>query len=193
MGSTASQLSEEQIQWIQQQPVFFVATAPLQANGHINVSPKGLDCLRVIDPQTVAYLDLTGSGNESSAHIAENGRITFMWCSFHNKPKIFRTYGQGEVVLPGTKLWEELIPLFSDFPGVRQIVINHINQTKTSCGFGVPLMDLQEERSTLTDWATKKGEEAVQEYQQKKNMVSMDGLLTHLAKEPLISQKQENN
>nr|WKN37183.1 pyridoxamine 5'-phosphate oxidase family protein [Tunicatimonas sp. TK19036] len=192
MGSSALQLSDEQIHWVQQQPLFFVATAPLQADGHINVSPKGLDCLRVINPKTVAYLDLTGSGNETSAHIAENGRITFMWCSFDKKPKIFRTYGQGEVVLPGTDRWAELISLFPDFPGSRQIVINHIEQTKTSCGFGVPLMELQEERSTLTDWANKQGEEGIQEYQKKKNTLSLDGLPTHLAKATAISQEKEH-
>lgn len=181
MGSTALQLSEEQIHWIQQQPVYFVATAPLQADGHINLSPKGLDSLRVIDAHTVAYLDLTGSGNETSAHIAENGRLTFMWCSFGEKPRIFRTYGKGEVVLPGTARWEELMPKFTEMTGARQIIVNHIDKTQTSCGFGVPFMEFQGNRDTLTDWATKKGEKGVQEYQLKKNTQSMDGLPTPLS------------
>lgn len=180
MASFSKQLSEEQIHWIQQQPVFFVATAPQSKNAHINLSPKGLDSLRVIDGKTVAYLDLTGSGNETSAHIAENGRLTFMWCSFAEKPRILRTYGQGEVVLPGSDRWTELSASFPTLPGARQIVVNHIHQTQTSCGFGVPLMDYRGDRETLPDWAQSRGEEGLREYQLKKNVRSLDGLPTHL-------------
>jgi len=181
MASFTHQLSESQIQWIKQQPMFFVATAPLQADGHINLSPKGLDSLRVIDNRTVAYLDITGSGNETSAHINENGRITFMWCSFGKKPKIFRAYGRGKVVLPGSERWQELIPQFTELPGARQLIVNHVYQTQTSCGFGVPVMEFIENRRTLTNWASSKGKDGVKEYQQEKNTQSLDGLPTHLS------------
>ena len=180
MASFTTELSESQTQWIQQQPMYFVATAPLQADGHINLSPKGLDSLRVIDEKTIAYLDITGSGNETSAHIKQNGRVTFMWCSFDAKPKIFRVYGRGEVVLPHSSRWNELIPLFDELPGARQIIVNHLLKTQTSCGFGVPVMDFISNRSTLTDWAGNKGLAGVKEYQQKKNSESLDGLPTPL-------------
>lgn len=180
MASFSTQLSEAQIQWINQQPMFFVATAPLQADGHINLSPKGLNSLRVIDDKTIAYLDITGSGNETSAHIQENGRITMMWCSFAEKPKIFRAYGRGEVVLPNTDRWDELIPLFEKLPGARQIIVNHIYENQTSCGFGVPMMEFKQNRDTLTKWASDKGQGGVQEYQRKKNTYSLDDLPTPL-------------
>ncbi len=181
MASFTTHLSENQISWIKQQPMYFVATAPLQADGHINLSPKGLDSFRVLDEKTVAYLDITGSGNETSAHICENGRVTFMWCSFTKKPKIFRIYGKGEVVLPDTERWQQLIPHFDKLPGARQIIVNHIAKTQTSCGFGVPVMEFKYNRDTLTDWASTKGEDGIQEYQQKKNSRSIDGLPTPLS------------
>ncbi|MEM8967155.1 MAG: pyridoxamine 5'-phosphate oxidase family protein [Bacteroidota bacterium] len=180
MASFTSHLSENQIAWIQQQPMYFVATAPLQADGHINLSPKGLDSFRVLDEKTVAYLDITGSGNETSAHIHENGRVTFMWCSFGEKPKIFRIYGKGEIVLPETERWQQLISHFDELPGARQIIVNHISKTQTSCGFGVPVMEFKHNRDTLTDWASNQGKVGIQEYQQKKNVQSLDGLPTPL-------------
>ncbi|MGB3587498.1 MAG: pyridoxamine 5'-phosphate oxidase family protein [Tunicatimonas sp.] len=180
MASFTTHLSEKQIIWIKQQPMYFVATAPLQADGHINLSPKGLDSFRVLNEKTVAYLDITGSGNETSAHINENSRVTFMWCSFTEKPKIFRLYGRGEVVLPDTERWQQLIPHFHELPGARQIIVNHITKTQTSCGFGVPIMDFKHHRDTLTDWAVTKGEDGIQEYQQQKNTRSVDGLPTPL-------------
>jgi hypothetical protein len=103
-----------------------------------------------------------------------------MWCSFDDKPKIFRAYGRGEVVLTGTQRWKELIPQFNLLPGARQIIVNHIYQTQTSCGFGVPVMEFKENRNTLTDWASTKGEDGLREYQQQKNSKSLDGLPTHL-------------
>ena len=180
MATFTTHLSEKQITWIQQQPMYFVATAPLQSDGHINLSPKGLDSFRVLDKKTVAYLDITGSGNETSAHIRENGRVTFMWCSFAGKPKIFRLYGKGEVVLPDTERWQQLITHFEELPGARQIIVNHITKTQTSCGFGVPIMEFKHHRDTLTDWAKAKGKDEIQEYQQKKNAQSIDGLPTPL-------------
>ena len=181
MAQQHPQLNDELTQWIEQQPLYFVATAPLQADGHINVSPKGLDSLRVLGPMEVAYLDLTGSGNETSAHIAENGRITLMWCAIAGAPRILRVYGQGEVVLPHTQRWDELLPHFTLLPGTRQFIVVHIERVITSCGFGVPLLSFEGERDTLTRWAENKGPEGIHQYQQQKNQRSIDGISTPLA------------
>ena len=181
MAKSYPQLTDEFTDWIHRQSVFFVATAPLQADGHINLSPKGLDSFRVLSPTRVAYLDLTGSGNETSAHLAENGRITIMWCAFDEPPRILRIYGQGEVVLPDTDRWRALISHFKLLPGTRQLMVVDVEQVMTSCGFGVPLLAYQGKRDTLTRWATKKGPEGIYEYQQKKNIKSLDGLTTPLA------------
>ncbi len=166
--------------WIERQRVFFVSTAPLTADGHVNVSPKGHDCLRVLDESTVAYLDLTGSGAETSAHIAENRRITLMWCAFEGPPRILRLYGRGEVVLPGSARWVDLIGLFEPLPGARQIVVNHVERVQTSCGFAVPFLEYQSERDTLLRWAEKQGEDKLAEYRREKNARSIDGLETPL-------------
>src|SRR5690606_38357983 len=132
MAKVHPNITPEFRDWIERQHVFFVATAPLAADGHVNVSPKGHDCLRVIDDATVAYLDLTGSGAETSAHIAENQRLTLMWCAFEGPARILRLYGRGEVVLPGSTRWEDLIGLFDLLPGARQIVVNHVERVQTS-------------------------------------------------------------
>jgi hypothetical protein len=166
--------------FIAKQPLFFVASAPLAAEGHVNLSPKGLDCLRVLSARQVAYLDLTGSGNETSAHLAENGRITFLFCAFEGAPQILRLYGQGRVVLPGDGEWETLISYFTSLPGARQIVVAEIERVQTSCGFAVPLMDFVSERDTLIRWAENRGEAAIQRYQEEKNETSIDGLPTPL-------------
>lgn len=170
-------ITPELADWIAAQPMFFVATAPLDPTGHVNVSPRGLDTFRVLGPLEVAYLDLTGSGNECAAHVAENGRITIMFCAFAGDPKILRLYGRGEVITPGHADWQRLRPLFPpDLPGVRQIMRIRVNQVKTSCGFGVPLFELVGQRDTLIEWANRKGEAGLVEYRQRKNSVSMDGL-----------------
>ncbi len=182
MAKLFDSITEELQQFIAEQPLFFVGTAPLAATGHVNLSPKGLDCFRVLSPHRVAYLDLTGSGNETSAHLAENGRITLMFCSFTAKPCILRLYGQGQVVLPGSAAWDELSPHFTLLPGARQIIVAAIDRVQTSCGFGVPLVGTVEQRPVLLEWAAKKGAEGLQAYQQEKNRVSIDGLLTPLGR-----------
>jgi hypothetical protein len=144
----------------------------------VNLSPKGLDCLRVLDEKTAAYLDITGSGNETAAHILHSGRVTMMFCSFDENPLILRLYGQGEVVRPGDKKWESLFAHFSVTPGQRQIIVLHVESVQTSCGFGVPRMQVIEPRTTLTDWAAKKGEPGLAEYRARKNSRSIDGLPT---------------
>lgn len=169
--------------FIQAQPLFFVATAPLSEHGHVNLSPKGYDTFRILSPHQVAYLDLTGSGNETSAHLAENGRITFMFCAFHGAPKILRLYGKGETVLKGAERWDELVAHFPSYPGIRQLILASIDLVRTSCGYGVTLMELQKDRETLTRWATSKGEEGLVDYRGANNSKSLDGLPTPLAQQ----------
>jgi len=175
MGKFYEAITPEQEAFIQAQQIFFVGTAPLSAEGHINLSPKGYDVLRVLSPHEVAYLDLTGSGNETSAHLAENGRITFMFAAFAGNPLILRLYGSGRTILPGTPEWDELYPHFTPMPGARQIIYARIHKVQTSCGFGVPFYQYQGDRDTLHQWAEKKGD-ALPAYHQEKNAISLDGL-----------------
>jgi hypothetical protein len=181
MAKLYDHITDDLAEFIRAQPVFFVATAPLAADGHINLSPKGLDCLRIISPQRVAYLDLTGSGNETSAHLLENGRVTLMFCAFNGSPNILRLYGQGRTVLPGSDDWSELRPGFPEYPGARQLILADITRVQTSCGYAVPLMDYVSERDTLLRWADNRGEERLQDYRREKNTQSIDGLPTPLA------------
>jgi hypothetical protein len=176
MGKTVDAVTPELASFIEQQHVFFVATAPLAADGHVNLSPKGLDTFRLLSPTQAAYLDLTGSGNETAAHVAENERITIMFCSFAGGPMILRLYGRGRVVLPGTPEWAELAPRFPEFASARQIVVADVDRVQTSCGFGVPTMELVGERDMLQQWAAKKGPEGLAAYRRQKNATSIDGL-----------------
>jgi hypothetical protein len=163
--------------WIEEQPMFFLASAPLQADGHINLSPRGLDSLRILNETRVLILDLTGSGNETAAHLQENGRLTVMFCAFSGKPKILRLYGRGRVILPEDGRWTEYRRLFApELPGVRQLFVLDIGRIQTSCGFGVPLMELVGQRDMLFDWARQKGPDGVKKYQRDKNARSLDGL-----------------
>jgi hypothetical protein len=166
--------------FIAQQQIFFVATAPLAADGHINLSPKGLDSFRILSPNRVAYLDLTGSGNETSAHVQENGRITLMFCAFQGPPLILRIYGQGTAHLPQSAGWDALHASFSLLPGVRQIITVNVALVQTSCGMGVPLFGYEGQRDELINWATQKGEDGLKVYRQTKNRISLDGLVTPL-------------
>lgn len=176
MARVHPEISPEMAEWITAQPLFFIATAPLSAQGHINVSPRGLDTLRILDPHQVAFLDLTGSGNESAAHIVENARTTLMFCAFTGAPRILRLYGEGEVLLPGNAGWDALRPRFPDLPGARQIIRLRVTRVQTSCGFGVPLMDYLGPRDDLSAWANNKGEENLKAYRSAKNAVSIDDL-----------------
>ena len=164
--------------FISEQKIFFTATAPI--SGRINLSPKGIDTFSCIDDSTVAYLDLTGSGNETAAHLYENGRMTIMFCSFDENPLILRLYGQGEVISSKSERFEQLHSLFPQTPGTRQIILLNIESIQTSCGFGVPMYELKQERKTLIDWAAKKGRSGIEEYQQENNLESIDGLPTKL-------------
>lgn len=182
MAKLHDTITDELAAFIGRQPLFFVASAPLDAQGHVNLSPKGLDCLHILAPRRVAYLDLTGSGNETSAHLAENGRITLMFCAFAGPPRILRLYGQGSVILPSSPAWDAMAAHFPRYPGTRQIVVADIERVQTSCGYAVPLMDYVGERDTAIRWAEAKGEDGIAAYQREKNWVSMDGLPTHLAR-----------
>ena len=135
MATQYDQITPTLQSFIKAQPLFFVATAPLSEQGHVNLSPKGYDTFCILSSKQVAYLDLTGSGNETSAHLAENGRITFMFCAFGGAPQILRLYGKGETVLPGTEQWDELLAHFPTYPGIRQIIIASIHLVQTSCGY----------------------------------------------------------
>lgn len=176
MSKVYDSITDDQHVFIAAQQMFFVATAPLDPDKHVNLSPKGLDCFRVVSPNRVAYLDLTGSGNETSAHLQENGRITLMFCAFTGSPKILRLYGRGEVVLPGSEQWTEMSSLFSDYPGARQIIVAEINRVQTSCGFGVPTYEYVGQRDTLIRWADAKGEAGLETYRREHNGRSIDGL-----------------
>ena len=180
MAKQYDQITPRLESFIEAQPLYFVATAPLSEDGHVNLSPKGYDTFRILSPHEVAYLDFTGSGNETSAHLAENGRITFMFCAFSGAPQILRLYGKGETILPGAERWDELVAHFPSFPGIRQIILASIHMVRTSCGYGVPLMELSKDRETMARWATSKGEEGLAEYRDANNRKSLDGLPTPL-------------
>ncbi len=176
MGRTYDELRDELVEWIEDQHVFFVATAPSGPGGHVNLSPKGYDTFRVLDPHTVAYLDLTGSGVESIAHLRENGRIVVMCCAFDGPPRVLRLHGHGEVLEPGDTGFPELLALFAPQPGVRAVVRIHLERISTTCGYGVPLMGFTAERERLREWAEQKGPDGVEAYRVEKNSLSIDGL-----------------
>ncbi|MGD1896555.1 MAG: pyridoxamine 5'-phosphate oxidase family protein [Phormidesmis sp.] len=178
MAKQFAQISEQHRSFIEQQKIFFVGTAA--AAGRVNVSPKGMDALRVLSPNRVVWLSVTGSGNESAAHIAEVNRMTVMFCAFENAPTILRLYGGANVVHPRDDDWAELIEHFPPLPGTRQLFDLSVDLVQTSCGMGVPLYDYKGDREALNKWAESKGPEALETYQRKKNQVSIDGLPTHL-------------
>lgn len=178
MGKFSTAIQPHHQEFIEKQHLFFTATAPLSEAGHINLSPKGIDGFKVLSENRVGYMDFIGSGNETSAHVLENGRITFMFCAFDGPPNILRLYGKGRTVLPGTADWEVFSPHFKLYPSTRQIILADIDMVQTSCGYGVPLYEHVGERSILFEWAAKKGSEGLAAYIQEKNLVSMDGLPT---------------
>jgi hypothetical protein len=168
--------------FIAAQRVFFTASAA--ATGRVNVSPRGADAFRVLGPNTVAYLDETGSGNETAAHLRANGRLTIMFCGFESVPMILRLYGQGRSLWRGTPEYAALLETAygnQETPGARQIIRLDVEMVQTSCGYGVPLFDYKEERRTLRNWAEKKGEDGIAEYWGTRNVLSIDGFETGVA------------
>jgi hypothetical protein len=186
MGREHEGIGERWREWIGRQPLFFVGTAPLAHDGHVNLSPKGPGgTLRVLDERTVAYLDVVGSGAETIAHLRENGRIVVMWCAFEGPPKILRVHGRGEVVQAGEPRFEELMARAQfDEPAPpearRAVILVHVERVGDSCGYGVPLMSYEGNRPHQDAWAQKKlrtgGPDALVEYQRQKNSQSLDGL-----------------
>ncbi|HEY9762076.1 MAG TPA: pyridoxamine 5'-phosphate oxidase family protein [Trichocoleus sp.] len=176
MGKLYSEITDDLRTWVEKQKIFFVATAPLALEGHVNCSPKGTDSFRVLGPQTVAYLDLTGSGVETIAHLQENGRIVIMFCAFEGAPKIVRFHGIGTPYLLGTPEFEHHCQHFEVIPGARAIISVQVNRISDSCGNGVPFFDFKEERNIIEKWAENKGEEGLTQYRQLKNRVSIDQL-----------------
>jgi len=180
MAKVHEGITPEIAEFIRRQHMFFVATAPLSEEGHVNLSPKGLDCFRLLGPQTVGYMDLVGSGNETAAHVLENGRITFMFCAFEGPPNILRLYGTGRVVLPEADEWPALAQVFPILPSTRQVIVAEIERVQTSCGFGVPEYTYAGERDMHFKWANKKSAADLAEYQEQHNARSIDGLPTPL-------------
>ena len=186
MGRIYDLIDDKLREFLLNQHVFFVATSPNDAKGHINLSPKGLESFRVLDEETVAYADLTGSGAETIAHLKENGRIVLMFCAFMGPPKIVRLHGAGDVIEANQPAFQDLQALFPAFDGLRSIIRIHCHRISDSCGFGVPIMAYQGERDQLTKWALQKGEQGILQYQRKNNQTSIDGLpgLTIEGQEP---------
>ncbi len=180
MAKFYDKISSRIQQFIEGQKLFFVATAAKE--GRINLSPKGMDTFRVLNENTVAWLSVTGSGNETSAHLLANNRITIMFCAFEGAPNILRLYGKAEELIPTHKKWNDYTKLFPTLPGTRQIFIVSIESVQTSCGMSIPFYEYQGERNQLNDWANEKGTDGIKNYWNEKNQTSIDGLSTLLKK-----------
>ena len=176
MGDTYTEIDASLRSFIAAQHVFFVASAPTGADGHINCSPKGLNTFRILGPTRVAYLDFVGSGVETIAHLRQNGRVVIMFCAFEGPPNIVRLHGRGNVVEPRDPEFEPLLANFDAKPGVRAIVRVELTRISDSCGYGVPLLGYEGERPQMGEWAERKGEAGLEKYQREKNAVSLDGL-----------------
>jgi pyridoxamine 5'-phosphate oxidase-like protein len=190
MGTTYRTLDERLIRWIGEQQIFFVATAPSGPSGHVNVSPKGhADTFAVLDERTVAYLDLTGSGAETAAHLRDNGRITVMFCAFAGPPQIVRLYGGGRVVLPDDEAWEALAACFPAYRGARSIVVVDLDRIADSCGYAVPRHEYVGERDLLERWTDRKDDGELEAYRRHRNETSIDGLPAFLPPFPVAAER----
>ena len=178
MGKKLDSITTELKEFIEKQKVFFVGTAA--SEGRVNISPKGTDSFRVIDQNKIVWLNLTGSGNETAAHLLKNNRMTIMFCAFEGKPMILRLYGHAQIYHQRDDKFHEYLPLFPENNGSRQIIEMDIDLVQTSCGFAVPFMDFKEERTTLNDWSKKQGREKIEEYWENKNTKSIDGFETNI-------------
>ena len=178
MGKKLEFITPELMKFIEKQKIFFVGTAA--AEGNVNVSPKGTDSFRVIDKNKIVWLNLTGSGNETAAHLLKNKRMTIMFCAFEGKPMILRLYGEAKIYHKRDSEFNDFSSLFNENVGARQIIEMKVDLVQTSCGFAVPFMDFKEERTTLNDWAVKQGEDKIEEYWKNKNTQSIDGFETNI-------------
>jgi len=181
MADKSTALTEKQIEFIQNQKMFFVGTAA--NSGKVNISPKGLDTFKIVNSNKVVWLNLTGSGNETAAHLLLNDRMTIMFCSFERKPMIIRIYGHAKIFHKRNKIFHDYIDLFPAYPGARQIIEMHIDLVQKSCGYAVPFMDFKEERSLLQTWTEKRNAEQMVSYQKEKNAKSIDGFDTNIFKD----------
>ncbi|WP_345802043.1 pyridoxamine 5'-phosphate oxidase family protein [Microbacterium sp. AZCO] len=177
MSAIFEAIDDSLARWIARQPMFFVATAPLAADGHVNVSPRGLDCFSVLDGSTVAWVDLTGSGAETIAHLRENGRICVMFSSFGPQPRILRVHGRGRVETAG-EVFDDVVARHPSLIGPRAVIVVDVDRIADSCGWGVPRMQLVDdgERGIMGPWAEKKGPQGLVRYRTQKNLESLDGL-----------------
>ncbi|MCP3848806.1 MAG: pyridoxamine 5'-phosphate oxidase family protein [Gammaproteobacteria bacterium] len=178
MGRKYSEISDKLKEFIEHQKIFFVGTAT--ADSRVNISPKGMDSFRVIDQNRVVWLNVTGSGNETSAHIQENPRMTIMFTAFEGDPMILRLYGNAKVIHKKDPQWNELFSLFDPIPGSRQIFDLTVDLVHSSCGMAVPFFDYVEEREQLNNWAVKEGDDGIMAYWLEKNQISLDGKATHI-------------
>ena len=181
MGKKLKKITSELSEFIQKQRIFFVGTAAEQ--GRVNISPKGIDTFRVLGENKIVWLNLTGSGNETAAHLIKNNRMTIMFCEFEGKPLILRLYGVANIFHKRDKKFQEYLNLFPKFSGSRQIIEMDVDLIQTSCGFAVPFMDFKEERTTLNSWAEKQGDNGIQKYWSEKNVQSIDGYETKILSE----------
>ncbi|MCQ8895232.1 pyridoxamine 5'-phosphate oxidase family protein [Limnobacter humi] len=180
MGQKYTELSDKHCEFIAEQKIYFVGTAA--DTGRVNISPKGMDSLRVLGKNRVAWLNVTGSGNETAAHVQMNPRMTLMFCAFNGSPLILRLYGEAKAVHRNEPEWASLFALFDPIPGARQIFDMSVELVQTSCGMAVPNFDYVGDRDLLTNWAQKRGDQGLKEYWEQKNQLSMDGFPTHILK-----------
>ncbi len=178
MAKFYTEIPDDIAAFIKKQPIFFVGTAA--AEGTVNVSPKGMDTFRILDKKRVLWLNLTGSGNETAAHLLQNNRITIMFCAFEDKPQILRLYGTAKVYHKTDSKWNEFLVLFPKIAGTRQFIEITIDRIQTSCGYAVPFMEYKGEREQLKNWAEKQGDERLDNYRKEKNTISIDGFDTGL-------------
>lgn len=189
MGKQFSELSDKHIAFIEQQKIYFVGTAA--DSGSVNLSPKGGDSLRVINPTQIAWLNLTGSGNESAAHVLRNPRMTIMFCAFEGAPVILRAYGQARVLHNSDKNWDEYIHLFPESVASRQIFVLDIHMVQSSCGLSVPYFSYEGDREDLAKWSAKQGTEGIEKYWLKKNQTSIDGFESEIASRSGLNEVSE--
>ncbi|MDA1075779.1 MAG: pyridoxamine 5'-phosphate oxidase family protein [Proteobacteria bacterium] len=178
MAEQFDRLGETHISFIKQQKMFFVGSA--SRDGRVNVSPKGHDCLKILSPAQLVWLNLTGSGNETAAHLLDQNRMTLMWCAFEGPPQILRIYGSARTIHPRDQEWSDLAQLIAPPLGARQYYVVDIDLVQTSCGYAVPLYEYQEDRQALTRWNEKKGSQGIEEYWQDRNTLSLDGAPTRI-------------
>ncbi|NOI75371.1 pyridoxamine 5'-phosphate oxidase family protein [Vibrio coralliilyticus] len=191
MGKQFSELSDKHISFIEQQKLYFVGTAA--DKGSVNLSPKGGDSLRVISPTQIAWLNLTGSGNESAAHVLNNQRMTLMFCAFEGAPLILRAYGQASVLHNKDAEWKKYVSLFPESAAARQIFILDINMVQSSCGMSVPYFSYEGDREDLAKWSEKQGTEGIEKYWLKKNQKSIDGFASEIASRSGLSEVSDES